>query len=336
MSTASRWVRPSEPQKPPIPYRKDTHLGIHRIEPPPPFSAPYWDSAPGHLKEFITRERTATADHLKTLSMVKYCLSQAVLPCDVVQGQTADLRILDELAIGDGRGAQIVTCTASNEPGVSLVAKVYDALYYPFMHDDAPGTPLDIVTQADMDLTGEAAAYNSLNSALGGDLIPRYYGAWAFTQPLLGQLRTVNLILMEHVQGTLLSDINPTVCTKDERLNVLAKVMEAEVVMYHLGVNHYDLAPRNIIISPGHSGLADPKLQIRVIDFNKVEIYALRGGKPSCLTQTQPESPVRYWEDDYPSQMADWIDDEYYDDRGRWNAWIRQRWLDDERFLPPT
>ena len=334
------------PLKPPTPYRRGLSLDIQRIEPPPPFSLLYREHAPEYLKRFLLEDRDLDDEcHLETAAEVDECLSRKPLPCTILR-ETAKLRITKELAVQDSHGAQVFICTVSpRHQGATdssaatypsdtpLVAKVYDPLYYPFREHDPPHDTLDILCCAEMDFTDEAAVYAHLNPSLGGSTVPRYYGAWTFTMSLRGLQRRVPMILMEHVAGIPLSELDHKRCTKEERLNVVAKIMEAEVEMLFVGVRNNDLAPRNVIASVGRGGyLGDPNLRVRMIDFGGAVADPLRGSKPKSMIQDKPDSPIRYYDDGCPSGFEEWVWDEYAAEG--WVDWVKKRWRGDKRYQP--
>lgn len=88
--------------------------------------------------------------------------------------RTHTLSVTHELAVADGRGAQLVRCTITpkapagqaptNRDVFQVVAKVYDPLYYSFPHTDLPSVPCDVTWLADEDYSREAAAYEHLQN----------------------------------------------------------------------------------------------------------------------------------------------------------------------------
>lgn len=283
---------------------------------------------------FIKNSRASSRAYLKSTTLVEHCLSSVPLPSQKLD-ETAAVEIVDTISVGDGKGgAQIVVCTTP--PSISdvpVVAKIYDPLYDMFMNDRFPGIPRDPIARADSDFTTESAAYAELDPKLGGGLIPRYHGSWMLELPLLGRSRVVYLVLMEKVIGVSL-DRFPRAAkdfSRNERLNVMRRVMEADTAIDFAGAVHDDLAPRNVICD--RKDLSDPELGIRVIDFNTAQIYRLLGSQAPCTTYMLPESPVRRYWDDHVVEMGDWAED-YYDNEEAWRSWLVETWGTSDAYQP--
>ena len=325
----SQWSPPEEPLMPPIPYLPGRRFTIRRVIPPPPFAANYWEHAPQELKSFFEKNRGYSEEDLKSTTKVDLCRSITPLPCRAVD-EWIDLDIVGDIAIGDDRRSQLVVAeTAGSSISVSsngLVAKIYDPLYGSLESRHVCGIPTDIIETADAKFTCEAAAYTELDPRLGGSVILKYYGSWKlellFTTS--SSPRTVYLILMEKVPGIPLARFNPETHTSGERLNVLAKVLEADTAMDFAGVDHRDLAPRNIICD--RADFRDPDLEVRVIDLDVAQVYRLLGFEVPCLTHSHPVSPIeRHW-DGPIAQMEDWADDELLCEDEAWIRFLRSRW----------
>ncbi|KAM0526138.1 hypothetical protein D7B24_001903 [Verticillium nonalfalfae] len=87
-----------------------------------------------------------------------------------------------------------------------VVAKIYNPLYYPFLGCALPYAS-DVVTQADIDLSREAAVvvYQHFKTmGTDGQFAPKYYGAC--TMPMrshiAGKYRPVCLILLWYTDGS--------------------------------------------------------------------------------------------------------------------------------------
>jgi serine/threonine protein kinase len=153
-----------------------------------------------------------------------------------------------------------------------LVAKIYDPVYDSGF--DCYDNKRDVVVLADGDYTREAAAYEELahsHSAAVREVTPEYHGSWtievATTIGSKTYTRSVRLLLMQYIQGTVMSSIQALLLPKQTRSNMLRQVLKAETLLYGAGVHHRDIAPRNIIIlSP--PPFTTPHLQFKIIDFN--------------------------------------------------------------------
>lgn len=232
--------------------------------------------------------------------------------------------------MGRGNGPQVVSCTRQGHDGL-LVAKIFDPLYYPFADDDFPHIPNNVIPRAENDFAQESAAYRQLDDKLGGGLIPRFHGSWLVDIPLKDRVRSVGFILMEHVPGFPLDKFDREHLTEEERLRVLALVMEAETDMQFSGVSHSDIMPRNVICSTRDLLASD--LRIRIIDFGFVTILKLLDGKVPCEFEALPDSPIkRYW-NSMSVDMYTWIPEHW--NNKEWNQWLMETWGGSTKYKPP-
>jgi hypothetical protein len=272
--------------------------------------------------------------------------------------RTHTLSVTRELAVADGRGAQLVLCTINpKEPAgdapFQAVAKIYDPLYYSFPHQDVPSVPCDITRFADEDYSREAAAYEHLQ-AIGqaGSFAPQYFGSWTFTASFQShtgggtappQSRPVRLILIEYIAGPSIRELcagpSPTpAAALDEayRLEVVARIMDAEAMLRLKGINQRDLAARNVIlhnappINPHDRTAVQPSTIPRVvlIDYNISVIESRRRDKiqpPSDGTTMLPQNPMlTYWNDSLQG-FRGWIP-LTFQTNPRWRReWLRGR-----------
>jgi hypothetical protein len=178
-----------------MPYTKGRKFDIFRHIPPLPLgrSYPNWRT--------ITPRET-----LRHLTQFEYCLSAPPLGGTTNNQEASSFTIVEELALPDGRGAQIVRVNNG------LVAKIYDALYYPSYREDTP-TRADVGEWAERHYSGEAAAYEELDGRFGGTIIPKYHGSWAFdvaVDTASGIIeRPIRLILMEFIEGITMLKLDP-------------------------------------------------------------------------------------------------------------------------------
>lgn len=268
---------PQDTGKPSIPYTRGQSLIVLRHIAPPPLGKPYPNSRP------ITTQET-----LKRLTQFEYCLSAAPLGEQTSHTETLSLVITKELAVRDGRGAQLVVVNDT------LVAKIYDPLYYPTYHQDS-AIRIDVVERAERDYSREAATYIELDGRFGGTILPKYHGSWTCKVPVNTAskvtTRPVRLILMEFVDGVTMLDLDPHLLAEEQKTNIMVKAVEANNTLHHHGVIHADFCPRNVICSGGDLGSAS--LRVVLIDFNRSRIRRLidLSQNPSSL----PLSPiVRY------------------------------------------
>ena len=269
------------------------------------------------------------------------------------------LSVTRELAVADGRGAQLVLCTIDPKepPGTApfqAAAKIYDPLYYSFPHQDVPSVPCDVTRLADEDYSREAAAYEHLQ-AIGqaGSFAPQYFGSWTFTACLQShtkgettppQSRPVRLILIEYIAGPSIRELcagpSPVpAAALDEayRLEVLARIMDAEAMLRFKGLNQRDLAARNVIlhnappINPHDQTAVQPSTipRIVLIDYNISVIESRRTDKiepPPCDgTTTLPLNPMLIYWNNSLQEFRGWIP-LAFQTNPRWRReWLRER-----------
>ena len=173
------WTPPPDPQRPQIPYFPGFQCDILTHTPPSPFGTREYPrapraSAPQHsLQQAIQTQVVLNYPPIETLQMSSKSTRFA----------KAVISITKSIAIGNGRGPQLALCAVTPEdvpgyqPPFAAVAKIYDALYYPFTNSMIP-RPADVCLEADGDYSREAAAYEHLNSVgLSGGFAPEYYGS---------------------------------------------------------------------------------------------------------------------------------------------------------------
>ncbi|KAL1792860.1 hypothetical protein ACET3X_009367 [Alternaria dauci] len=259
--------------KPPLPYTVGATFVARRHEPPAPFGHGYDTPWPPFK----------TSDF--RLPQLDYCLTRQPL-----EGRTLDecrvLTITESILTGYSFGAQVVVVN-----GIT-VAKIYDPLY------DAGGdcydNKRDVVVLADGDYSREAAAYEELQrSPATSSLVPEYYGSWTIAVPTtVGDqtfTRQVRLILIEHINGIVMSSVQPRSLSRQTCSAIMEKILEAETLIYKAGVMHRDLSPRNVMLVPSASDLSfdDTNLRVVIIDFNVSNVIRLSNA--SCHTPDNPD-----------------------------------------------
>ena len=305
-------------RRPSLPYLNGQTLSIKRHIPPQPFGLGYYKGSEPRPKIRDSKIGVEVTD-------VEWCIRHP--PADTPSHpdqRTRQLQILDPVVRRDGHGAQIVRCKLDGK-GPCLVAKVYDALYYPL--DDG-----DLTWLADEDYSCEAAAYEDLQKAgVDGVLVPRYYGSWAFDMPLLepsaNLLRPVRMILMEWINAVSMwsliksgeaYEINP-----QKRLDLLAKALEVQCKTYFHGVKNLDFALRNILIS----GLNTPDPSVRLIDFNYSTARKRPGSKAAEETQEErPISPLYYYWRSLGSEFSCWLPRPHRSNKKVCRGWLMSVW----------
>ncbi|KPM42357.1 hypothetical protein AK830_g4236 [Neonectria ditissima] len=343
-----------DPRRPKFPYRQGFSVSIHSHVPPPPFGVCYPDGPdrdgsiidPEELgfnrTDWCLKNPPAEApDHLEECSE-EDCKNNAdsdddaeAVPHPDADDSVHNLHVLDEIACKDGRGAQVVRCYLDKDEDKVLVAKIYDALYY---HHGR-----DVTYHADYDYRREAAAYEDMKKkGIDGTLVPKYYGSWTFDAPLLGSpptTRPVRMILMEWIEGVSMDSavVNGHLnglyepIPPQQRLNILAKAMEIDTTLWHHGIRHRDLAPRNIMLVGENMDIKIPRVVL--VDFNQA-VCLNRLGKPR-VTKKLPVSPrYRYWND--RGEFIPWLPEPHRSDYKVFNGWLKVTWKHSKDFGPFT
>lgn len=97
----------------------------------------------------------------------------------------------------------------------NMVTKIYAPLYYNEFNE-CDGVE-NVVRNADSDYTREVAAYQEMQNSSIVRCTPMYHGSWTTQAETRGRMRSktstsvrsVRLILIEYIEGTLMSDIWP-------------------------------------------------------------------------------------------------------------------------------
>lgn len=330
------WSPPPEPLRPPNPYVKGRDLKIWAHKASPPFGDDYADY-PGVRNYASERE-------LRTKTLVELCSEHP--PMD---GETAwenpprTLHIVGEIRVRDDGGAQVVICRLDDED-LEYAGKIYDPLYYGFSDRIWPENPRDVADEADKDYCREVAAYLEINDQFGGKEIPKYYGSWTCQMPLdlpdARKVREVRLILMEHIKGDTMSEIDPRVHPEESRLGAMAQVLEAYSRITFAGVSHGDIAQRNVMVCRG--GADNTIDRVVLIDFNYAVVTRLDnfellyGSRPKGAEK--PENPINQWwgTGGLYSKFGDWFPASWNKQRKPLREWLFERWGKSEEFLPPN
>lgn len=194
---------------------------------------------------------------------------------DNLKRSTRTLTITSHLRTGHHGRAQVVIVRSD---GKDMVAKIYDPMYY---SDVARNKRLNVIGFADADYSHEVAAYKTLQDWKARSYIPKYYGGWTVQIPTpdtegTSTIRMVRMILMQHVEGTLMGDVDAEDLSKKAHNTILRKAIEAESIIFHAGVAHNDIRPHNIIIL-GSDFTNKRTLRVVIIDFNIAVVRGLKG-----------------------------------------------------------
>lgn len=349
------FIPPPEPFRPPIPYKKGLKLTIHRHIPSMPFGGRH-----------VGHRDSVPKDALLTATAVDQCLAYPPLEGETcLEEPSRTLEIVGELRVGDEARAQVVLCHLDDDDKEQIVVgKIYDPLYYSRRDEDFPFIVPDITYEADHDYLLEAAAYTELeDSQLGGTMIPTYYGSWTFNidvkLPTETKTRPVRMILMEHIRGPCMKHMDPEKLSQEQKLEIVARVFEANSRITSAGVQQNDNEERNVVVQVGdvEGGLKSAIERVVVLDFNIAVIPRLSKAtvphsfelpeddsdveqdEPEEYTSTLPESPVDFgwgaW-----AIFEDWLPDDWMDpskDRAMrlYRTWLLETWGNSEQFARP-
>ncbi|KAG8164538.1 hypothetical protein KVR01_006456 [Diaporthe batatas] len=331
-----RWSAPQEPLRPENPYKKGQILNITKHTACAPFGQDY----PNYEG---VRER-APERELRSKTLVDLCLDRPPVGGETAAaGEEAQtLEILDGLRVREDGGAQIVVCRVSGKPQ-ELVAKIYDPLYYGFAHRMWSDQPRDVTYEADMDYSREVAAYLELDGQLGGADIPKYHGSWTFQLPLElpggKKTRHVRLVLMEHIEGTPMTDLKPELYPESTRMDLVTRMVETVARVDFAGVSHGDVSQRNVMVCLTQADTVD---RVALIDFNYAVVDRLddfeeqfpdleRRPKPAKM----PNPIDRWWGGGLYSVVGEWLPASW---EFRWRAlqdWLYEKYGKSEEYAPP-
>jgi len=129
-----------------------------------------------------------------------------------------------------------------------LVAKLFDPVFF----DSYDAEYINPFILRDLSVSREVGAYQRLG-CLQGKIVPRFFGH--FVAPLPSQDgRTVNVLLLEHVQGRDLRVLIPpdtaeNVCHRHKDA-IIDAALRVYFDIFACGVNQTDMQPRNVILRP--------------------------------------------------------------------------------------
>jgi hypothetical protein len=285
------------------------------------------------------------------MSQIDYCLSRPPLKGRTDPNAQKCFAITETIRTGQQKGAQLVVVDDT------MVAKIYDPLYYRGVHEY--GGPNDVVSGADADYCREAAAYEELQKSPEAlAVIPAYYGTWNMdvATPVmrsphkrLKYTRSVCMILIERLWGDCMFNLDPHSLREEVRLMIVKRAIIAETLLRGAGIKHGDVAARNIMVigtdykSP--DALAyDVHLEVKLYDFNIATVithprYAyhkyldiLEARKKKWPSKLSSPIITHY------GQMLDFSTTGWCPDGPDWEAeqWLWQHFRADDRFIPVT
>lgn len=319
--------------KPALPYAPGAVLRIKQHIPPAPFG-------PGYRPPF---RRSLDRDYRERHGTPSRCCLANPPPetAPHPDQKMHSLKIVDQIACSDGRGAQLVTCHFAGHEADIFIAKIFDPLYYNWWD-------YDITYLADQHYSCEAAAFLRLRLVKDADetgypgvaqalkgLIPTYRGCWTWETVLLdGQRRDVRIILMSYFRLPTMKSIidkGETVNIPLElRMQLFAKVLELHCWLRFFGVDQRDLHPRNILIDIGQK-------QVVLLDFSHSWVRDLPNSRWISWegdSQTRPKSPIEV----FRCHLGVMYDEAWMPDHLRFEdaqiAWFKQNWGKSKVFAP--
>jgi hypothetical protein len=259
----------------------------------------------------------------QTMTQLAFCVGCPARNAPLL-GQTFHFTITREVAVEDGRGSQVFLVNDS------LVAKIFDPLYYYSVFRS--GLRPHVVNIADYHHSREVAAYQELNGILGGGVIPKFYGSWSLYIPTPTPagclvIRTVHMILIEYLAGLCMNNLLPSCLTAEMRLNIMTRVVEADIELVYHGVRQGDLAPRNVML------LEDPQekdFRLVIIDFNHAVVSRLEGEHVMKHDLPKPLSPVRWHR--YHGHLDAFADARWLPGR-QYQRWLEAVFAGSDRYL---
>lgn len=333
------WSPPEDPDKPSLPYIPGLALGIDRHVPPPPFIE--------SLRKDLAPRPSPSEDYLRSVPQSKAVVEFPPIDTGAPAGpEMARLLVTTPVCVGEVRGAQIISCTVHPHPRhgrpYQATAKIYDPLYYNFKAH-LSHQPEDVMYNADLDYSNEAAAYEQLRkTGQAGSSAPAYYGSWSFSLPITVDNkpcnRPVRLILMEELNGRTIRDTrirnDPNIRTGDSfhypeeyRLEILARAMDAFVRQLQFGVDQSDFTGRNVLLVQDNSNGSQemetsgglPLPRVVLIDYNNATINQ---GTPH---RSLPENPISiFWNVYLWEDFGGWAPNEWQDGKSH-RKWLLQR-----------
>lgn len=343
------WTPPNDPDKPPFPYITGFTTQIYGHVPPPPFGAPDYEPEP---------RPQLSMQYMTSVPQSELVVDNPPLETAPSHEETARLTINMPISVGGADGAQVVTCSitpdgeAAGQP-FQAVAKIYDPLYYNFKQWIAHA-PRDVVTEADVDYSREAAAYRYLQeTGQTGSFAPTYYGSWTFVLPITSrgktQTRPVRLILIEHLGGTSIRGSlirnDPEGEGKDAyhypeeyRLEVLGLAMDGYVRQLHSGIDQLDFADRNVMLAPRQPGQDVPTViaglslpRVVLVDYNAAIVYTQsKRGRPPHMDWPRPCNPMFYFWNESMDDFGGWVPLEWHRNPKFMQVWLQKRFGTEE------
>jgi hypothetical protein len=290
---------PPHPPKPEIPYRDGKKFTLHEHIPPLPLGIPYQAC-----------RKDVPARVLQENSMLDVVLHYPPLEGGGDTTTVVDFVIDKEIAVKDGRGAQLVSGWATLPQGRTYVAaKIFDALYYENKAGDMK-LPVcviedhkrsDYIRVADREYTREAAVYKEYDARFGGKEMARFHGTYTIYINVPGSesKRPVRVILMEHLEFKTLQQVALADYTEKSRISIIASVLTAWAVFDHHGIKpNWDCFWATRVLICGPIGDAENPPRVAYIGFTSACVRRLARLPVPTDYMTEHKYPTKFWQSD--------------------------------------
>ncbi|OAL02306.1 hypothetical protein IQ06DRAFT_292996 [Phaeosphaeriaceae sp. SRC1lsM3a] len=318
-------------ETPDLPYEEGFVLNALRHNAPQPFGLGYDTRLPPRPENW------------KKMSHLEYCLSYSPREGQTYSNLATSTAITSSIRTGPHQGAQIVVVNHS------MVAKIYDPLFYPLINDY--GTKNDVVRDADADYCREVTAFERLQQSTEAMAVtPAYYGSWTVMIETPVDLpghevtrisRPVRFILMELLSGISMAQIDASALRKEVRSLILEKTIIAESLLWDAGVDHRDFSPRNVMVlgsnydNPGVPA-KDIHVEVKLLDFNVAAVidyptYRYKASPRKKRWPTKLRSPILR----HHGRMVEFSARGWCSDKdAEAEKWLWQHFGDDDRYVP--
>ncbi|PYI05941.1 hypothetical protein BO78DRAFT_139100 [Aspergillus sclerotiicarbonarius CBS 121057] len=305
--------------KPGLPYVEGYEFSVIEHFPPEPL-----------ITSFILTPDEATKR--ENIDVLTRCLTRNPIP-GRRGSRCLRLKIREAIRVGDEKTSQIVLVDviSGQLSSTRVVAKLYDPLYYGHSNDD-----VDPFIWVDVEYTRESAAYRYLHGhGQKCGSIPDYYGSYSMDiRHSDHQVRTVRLILLEHISGHPLTTLHPSDFPDSFWKAVMKQIVDVESQLYQINLRHGDTHPRNVMIQGDKIDPSEP--HVKFIDFGHASV----GRSPNPQNSDQE---TRFLPGVYISPLLRW-----FQSRGRepvchfeewinwnWNEWLLGAYRSDKESITP-
>ncbi|GKT79612.1 hypothetical protein ColTof4_12035 [Colletotrichum tofieldiae] len=194
--------------------------------------------------------------------------------------------------------------------GQLLFLKIFDALFWHKVVDITKRR-LKVTIQADSAFSDEFGAYHFLYKCRRtgfANITPEFYGGWttkvtSVNSIFANQFRHVAVLAIEYVDGVCLQDLFlptgliPKIVNlytdssapasfntyQDQRMKIIAKLMDGTVTQEFLGLDHCELHPKNVIVSMRNLGQPLEEPRAVLVGYGRALVDELR------------TEPARFW-----------------------------------------